>query len=51
MIVDAVFLEQDEGRVRCTWIDRAKRVSEIFDLNEVEQTPSPRLMLASDREG
>jgi hypothetical protein len=41
MKVEAAFLEQDEGRVRCTWIDRAKRVPEIFDLNYVEQTPEP----------
>jgi hypothetical protein len=41
MKVEAVFLEEDEGRVRCTWIDRTKRVTEIFDLNDVEQTPEP----------
>ena len=39
MKVEIVFLKQDGGRVRCTWTDGTKRISQMFDLNAVEQTP------------
>jgi hypothetical protein len=39
MKVEAVFLNRDGGRVRCTWTDGTRRISKLFDLEEVEQTP------------
>jgi len=35
----AVFLNRDGGRVRCTWTDGTKRISQVFDLDDIEQTP------------
>jgi uncharacterized protein YodC (DUF2158 family) len=39
MKVEAVFLNRDGGRVRCTWTDGTRRISKLFDLDDVEQTP------------
>jgi uncharacterized protein YodC (DUF2158 family) len=39
MKVEFVFLNRDGGRVRCTWTDGTKKISKLFDLEEVEQTP------------
>jgi uncharacterized protein YodC (DUF2158 family) len=39
MKVEAVFLNRDGGRVRCTWTDSTKRISQVFDLDDIEQTP------------
>ena len=39
MKVEIVFLNRDGGRVRCTWTDGTKRISQMFDLDAVEQIP------------
>jgi uncharacterized protein YodC (DUF2158 family) len=38
MKVEAIFLNRDGGRVRCFWTDGTKRISQMFDLDAVEQT-------------
>jgi len=37
MKVEVIFLNRDGGRVRCIWTDGTKRISQIFDLDAVEQ--------------
>ena len=37
MKVEAIFLDRDGGRVRCIWTDGTKRISQMFDLDAVEQ--------------
>jgi uncharacterized protein YodC (DUF2158 family) len=39
MKVEAILLNWDGGRVRCTWTDGTKRISKVFDLDAVERTP------------
>jgi hypothetical protein len=38
-VEEAIFLTRDGGQVRCTWTDGTKRISQMFDLEAVEQTP------------
>jgi uncharacterized protein YodC (DUF2158 family) len=37
MKVEVIFLDRDGGRVRCIWTDGTKRISQMFDLDAVEQ--------------
>jgi uncharacterized protein YodC (DUF2158 family) len=42
MKVQFVFLNRDGGgRVRCTWTNGTKKISQIFDLEDIEQTLGP----------
>ena len=38
MKVEMVFLKRDGGQVRCNWTNGTKKISQMFDLEEVEQT-------------
>jgi uncharacterized protein YodC (DUF2158 family) len=38
MKVEMVFLNRDGGQVRCNWTNGTKKISQMFDLGEVEQT-------------
>ena len=37
MTVEVIFLDRDGGQVRCIWTDDTKRISQMFDLDAVEQ--------------
>jgi len=37
MNVEVIFLHRDGGRVRCIWTDGTKTISQMFDLDAVEQ--------------
>ena len=38
MKVEIVFLKWNGGQVRCNWTNGTKKISQMFDLEEVEQT-------------